>query len=203
MLPRVESMRLALGAACLWLALVAPPLRAWLESTMALHMLVQLPLLAVAGFLIGVAWQRARRGSAAARALSAVQSFNAAGVTGLLVASFAMVLWMLPRLLDLARLDATADALKFLTVALAGLAVAISWPRLPAIARAVVHLEVIATFLRFGWGYLAAEERLCLVYLAGDQRLTGELLLWIGAAYAAAIAWQPMFGAVTLHPRRT
>ena len=115
-----------------------------------------------------------------------MQSFNAGGVTGLIAASFVMVLWMLPRFLDLARLDAPVDALKFLSVPAAGLAVALSWPRLPAIARAVVHLEVIATLLRFGWGYLAAEERLCLVYLADDQQRTGELLLWLGVVYAVA-----------------
>jgi hypothetical protein len=104
------------------------------------------------------------------------------------------VLWMLPRCLDSARLDIAADALKFLSIPAAGAAVALSWPRVPAIARAVVHLEVIATLLRFGWGYLAADERLCLVYLTGDQQRTGELLLWLGAAYAIAFAWRPMFG---------
>jgi hypothetical protein len=57
-----------------------------------------------------------------------------------------------------------------------------------------VHLEAIATLLRFGWGYLAAEERLCLAYLAGDQQRTGELLLLAGATYALAIVWRPMFG---------
>jgi hypothetical protein len=87
-------------------------------------------------------------------------------------------------------------------VPLAGLAVALSWPCLPVIARAVVHLEVIATFFRFGWGYLAAEERLCLAYLAGDQQLTGELLLWLGLGYCVAVAWRPMFGAPAFWPKR-
>jgi len=182
------------AAAGLWLALAAPPLNGWLESSMTLHMLAQLPLLALAGWLAGQAWLRARPGGVAGRALAGVQSCNAGGVTGLVAASFVMVLWMLPRCLDLARLDFAADALKFASVPLAGLAVALSWPRLPVIARAVVHLEVIATFARFGWGYLATEERLCLVYLADDQQLTGVLLLYLGAAYAAWVTWRPMFG---------
>ena len=105
-------------------------------------------------------------------------------------------LWMLPRCLDLARLDVAVDALKYLSVPVAGLAVALSWPRVPRIARAVIHLEIIATFLRFGWGYAAADERLCLAYLAGDQQRAGELLLWVGALYAVAVAWRPMFGPV-------
>jgi hypothetical protein len=77
----------------------------------------------------------------------------------------------------------------------AGFAVALSWPRCPLIARAVVHLEVIATLFRFGWGYLAADERLCLVYLINDQQRTGEILILFGAVYAVAVAWRPMFGA--------
>jgi hypothetical protein len=181
-------------AGILWLALAAPALRAGLEASMALHMLVQLPLLAWAGWRVGCAWLQSRPGGSAARALAGVQSFNAGGVTGLIAASFVMVLWMLPRFLDLARLDVAVDALKFFSVPAAGLMVALSWRRLPAIARAVVHLEVIATLLRFGWGYLAAEERLCLAYLADDQRLTGELLLWLGGVYALAVVWRPLFG---------
>jgi hypothetical protein len=180
--------------AALWLALATPPARAWLEATMTRHMLIQLPILAAIGFCLGALWLQSRPHRLPARALGFVQSFNCGGVTGLIVASFVMVLWMLPRSLDIARLDVAADALKFISVPAAGLAVALSWPRVPPIARAVVHLELIATLLRFGWGYLAAEERLCLVYLAGDQQRTGELLLWVAAAYALAIAWRPMFG---------
>ena len=189
-----EPVRAMAWAACLWLVLGAPALRAWLESSMALHMLVQLPLLAAIGYCIGRAWMHARPGGAAARTLAGVQSFNAGGATGLIAASFVMVLWMLPRFLDLARHDDAADAIKFLSVPAAAVAVTLSWPRLPVIARAVVHLEVIATLFRFGWGYLAAEERLCLAYLADDQQHTGMLLACLGAVYAVTICWRPMFG---------
>ncbi len=194
MSPHLDVTRCAMAAAGLWLVLATPPARAWLESSMVMHMLIQLPLLAAIGFCVGRAWLNSRPHGLSARILGGAQSFNSGGVTGLIFASFVMVLWMLPRCLDSARLDIAADALKFLSVPAAGVAVALSWPRVPTIARAVVHLEVIATLLRFGWGYLAADERLCLVYLAGDQQRTGELLLWLGAAYAIAVAWPPMFG---------
>jgi len=180
-------------AACAWLVLATPAARAWLEASMPLHMLVQLPLLAVIGYCVGWVW-RAAPSAGAQRMLGRVQSFDAGGVTGLLVAAFAMLPWMLPRSLDMARLDPAVDALKLLSVPAAGLAIAISWPRVPVVARAVVHLEAIATLLRFGWGYLAADERLCLAYLAGDQQRTGELLLWAGALYAVGLAWRPFFG---------
>lgn len=194
MLPYADPLRAIMVAAALWLGLAAPPARAWLESSMLLHMVVQLPLLAGIGFCAGWVWLQSRTGGAASRTLGFAQSFNAGGVTGMLAASFVMVLWMLPRCLDLARLDAAVDALKFISVPAAGFAVALSWPRLPVIARAVVHLEVIATLFRFGWGFLAADERLCLAYLAGDQQRTGEFLLWLGAVYAVAVVWRPMFG---------
>jgi hypothetical protein len=137
MLPHADPSRLLLPAAALWLLLGVPFARAWLESSMALHMLVQLPLLAGIGFSIGCAWRRSRHDGAMARALGCTQSFNAGGATGIIAASFVMVLWMLPRLLDLARLDAAVDAVKFVTVPAAGAAVALSWMRLPVIARAV------------------------------------------------------------------
>jgi len=191
---RVKLLPAWAWAACAWMVLAAPPVRATLEGSMVFHMLVQLPLLAVIGYAMGAAWIRAGAEGASAHALTGVQSCNAGGVTGILAASFVMVLWMLPRLLDLARLDAAVDAVKFVSVPAAGFAVALSWPRLPVIARAVVHLEVIATLMRFGWGYLAAEERLCLAYLAGDQQRTGELLIWLGTAYAILVVWRPMFG---------
>ena len=168
---------------------------------MVLHMLVQLPLLAFIGFVIGRAFVPAGPGGAANRTVACIQSFNAGGLTGLLIAAFTMVLWMLPKCLDLARLDIAVDAIKFMTVPAAGLAIGWSWPRVPVIARAVVHLEAIATLFRFGWGYLAADERLCLVYLTNDQQRTGEILLWLGVVYAIAIAWRPMFGRVMQESR--
>jgi hypothetical protein len=185
---------LALFATVVWLGLMIPEVRVWFEWSMTRHMLLQLPLLALIGACVGVAWLRTRADGMAARTLCTMQSFNAGGTTGILAASFVMVLWMLPRLLDLARLEVAIDLLKFVSVPAAGLAVALSWRRLPIIARAVVHLEAIATLLRFGWGYLAADTRLCLVYLTDDQQRTGEMLLWAGAAYVLAVIWRPMFG---------
>lgn len=194
-MPRVfEPKTLALCALGLWLLLAMPFARSSLELTMVRHMLLQLPLLALIGACLGVAWLAVQPSHGAAAALHALQRFNAGGATGVIAASFVVMLWMLPRCLDLARLELTVDALKFVSVPAAGLAVALSWARLPVIARAVVHIEVIASFWRFGWGYLAADTRLCLAYLAEDQQRAGELLLWAGAAYAVIVVWRPVFG---------
>ncbi|MGQ0522327.1 MAG: hypothetical protein ACT4P8_01545 [Betaproteobacteria bacterium] len=194
MLPYAEPTARAVLALALVVALAVPAMRNWLESAMVLHMLVQLPLLALSGFWIGRAWLAARHDGAIARMLAYCQTWNAGGATGLVMAAFIMVMWMLPRFLDLARLDPVVDAIKFMTIAAAGVFVAVSWRRCPGIARAVVHLEVIAMLLRFGWGYLAAEDRLCLVYLANEQQEVGTLLLWLAALYAIAVIRRPLFG---------
>lgn len=186
-------------AVLVWLALLTPPLRAALESSMVLHMLVQLPLLALVGVTWARAWARAPTSSLRGHVLAGLQQYNRGGVTGLVLASFTMLLWMLPRWLDAARIDPMVDMVKFLSVPLAfGAALALSWPRCPPIARAVIHLEGIATLLRFGWGYLAADQRLCLVYLQDDQQRVGVLLLWVAAAWAIAVAWRPLFGPLPL-----
>ena len=195
----ISGTRVAIIAAMLWLLLLAPPLRVWLESSMMLHMLVQLPLLFLVGFCWGWAWRRAPESTFPGRALATLMRANRWGATGLIVAAFTLTLWMFPRLLDSARLDFNVDLAKFVTVSmLGGLAVTVSWRATPAIVRAVIHLEVIATFLRFGWGYLATEERLCLVYLLGDQQRTGWGLLVLGAIYAVVVVWRPLFGGLQI-----
>lgn len=187
--------RLPLVSLLLAVLLLLPPLRAFGEATMVRQMLVQMPLIVLAGWCAGRAWVRAPEGSRAARLRSFADSFNRAGATGIVIASFTMILWMLPRSLDAARLSFGIDALKFASLAFGlGLPVAWSWVRCPPIARAVIHVEVIATLARFGWGYAAADERLCASYLQGDQERAGMLLVAAALAWAVVVAWRPLFG---------
>lgn len=199
----VSAKQVAFIAVVVWALLLTPPLRAVLESSMLLHMLVQLPTLFLIGFALGWAWRQAPAQSVAERTLNTAMRANRWGMTGIIAAAFTMTLWMLPRLLDSARLDFGFDLVKFLTVTLlGGLAVSVSWRATPAILRAVIHLEVVATLLRFGWGYLASEERLCLVYLVGDQQRTGSALLVLGAIYALVVVWRPLFGGLGIKVAR-
>ena len=180
----------AIGALVLWAVLWFPPLRDWFEASMLRHMIVQLPLLVAIGWV----WGKRLRGHPM---LDRVQLANRWGATGLLIAVVTMTLWMLPRLLDSARLDLNWETAKFLSVpALVGTAASLSWHRCPGIARGVIHVEIIATFWRFGWAYLATEERLCLSYLLGDQERTGMALCGIGALWAILVVWKPLFGSL-------
>lgn len=184
-----------LTAALLWATLLLPPLRMWFEASMFRHMILQLPLLAGVGWVVGQ-WLTRERNSALAAGVAWVQFANRWGATGLLLAIATMTIWMLPLALDNARLDIRWELAKFFSVPLlVGTATAMSWHRCPSIVRGVIHIEVIATFWRFGWGFLAIDERLCLSYLLGDQQRTGTALCGLGLLWALAAVWKPLFGA--------
>lgn len=167
--------------------LAAPPLRGWLEASMTRHMLVQMPLLALLG--AGLA------GAVPRRVREWVQRWNAAGVTGLVLASVVGLLWMLPRALDAALDQPWVELAKFLSLPLLiGLPLALSWPRMAFVVRGVFVLEGIATCFRLGWLYLATPERLCTSYLLDDQQRLGWLLLALGGALTLALVGWLLFG---------
>lgn len=178
--------------AALYALLAAPPVAAGLESAMVGHMLVQLPLLAVAGALMAHAFV-GHAGWAAGGA-------NAGGVAGLLLAGFATACWMLPRALDAALSDPVVEAAKFVTVPLfVGAPIAASWPRTGAITRGLVWAHVIAMLLVLGWLYLSAPVRLCVNYRFDQQTMLGTVSLALALALAAFLAvkafWAPQAAA--------
>ncbi|QKT02638.1 hypothetical protein HUS23_01775 [Ectothiorhodospiraceae bacterium 2226] len=162
-------------------ALALPPLRAGLEGIMWTHMLVQIPLLIVAGALLGSALP--------ARWRAALAPWDRAGVAGLLLALFALAWWMLPRHLDAALESAAVDAAKFASLALlVGLPLRLSWPRVPFVLRGVVASKLVAMLAVMGWLYLVAPLRVCNNYLVSDQETLGRLLLLAALGLGLALA---------------
>ena len=179
--------RLCLAGAILWAALAVPFMRHALESTMTLQMLVQIPLLALAGFWFArgtPAWLDRR-----------LARWNRSGVSGLLLASLTGMGWMLPRALDAALDDPQVMVAKLLSVPLLiGAPVALSWPQAGFVVRGVVLLELTATAFRLGWLYLISPVRLCSNYLLDDQQRLGQCLLAVGFALVLGLAWTLMWG---------
>jgi hypothetical protein len=170
-----------IAGAALYLVLVAPPIAAWLERTMVGHMLLQIPLLALAGSLVA----RGIFGRHGAR----LAGFNATGIVGLLMAVFVAAIWMLPRTLDAALRYPLVEAAKFTSVPLLiGAPLALSWPLLPPVARAFVWANVISHSAVLGWLYRAAPDRLCARYLFDQQATLGTALLIITAVLLLALA---------------
>ncbi len=177
----------ATAAGALLVALALPPVRHALDASMTGQMLVQLPLLAAVGFLLGLALP-VRPGASLAQ-------WNYRGVTGFVLASLASAYWMLPRLLDASVTDPSVTALKFVSVPLlVGLPLALSWPRSSFVVRGVFMLEVLATLFRLGWLYLISPVRLCNNYLLDDQQRLGRLLIAAGAVLLLWVAWKLLWG---------
>ena len=180
---------LALEGALLWILLVVPPVRQALQATMTVQMLVQIPLLVAAGWLISGAVPR--------RVDEALARWNGAGVTGALLASVTAAMWMLPRMLDASIDEAWVAAAKFTSIPLLiGAPLALSWPLMAFVVRGVFLLELTASAFRMGWLYLVSPMRLCSNYLLSDQQRLGRLLLVLGAALCLLLAWKLIWGRV-------
>lgn len=175
----------------LWLVLVLPPVRHALEASMTLHMLVQLPLLVLAGWWVAAYLPR--------RLDILLAAWDRGGISGLLLASLAALVWMLPRALDASLEVAWVEVAKFIGVPLLiGLPLALSWPRAGFVVRGVLLAEAVAMTFRLGWLYLASPVRLCSNYLLGDQQLLGKTMLAVGVAVCLLLAWKLVWGRIDI-----
>lgn len=159
------------------IALIATPLKSSLESSMASHVLIEIPLL----ILLGIGLGRIIRSLKPHFLLR----FDSSGITGILIASFTIGFWMIPRWLDASLVDTEVAAAKFVSlILLTGVPLAISWERLGFIARGVVKIEFLGMLFRLGWLYLISPDRLCNSYLLEDQIWLGKGFLILGCAFA-------------------
>lgn len=166
-------MRRVLGIALLAAAWL---LRGTLEASMVLHMLVQLPAIALAGALLAPGtqlrhWRRA-------------DAYGLASFTLLLIVS---AYWMIPRALELSLTQPPAEAGKFASLLLLGAVLPDAMRR----ANAVIQLFFIGNFCWMsaiaGIQYQNMPQRLCNAYALDEQVLAGALL--VGASVAVALAW--------------
>lgn len=185
----------ALGGAALWLALMVPPVPQILQATMTRQMLVQIPLLAAAGWLVSHVVPR--------RLEELLARWNGEGIAGLLLLTATSAVWMLPRMMDASLGDWRFALAKFASVPLLiGAPLALSWPRMGFVVRGVFLLETIATAFRMGWLYIASPERLCTNYLWNDQQRLGQCLIAIGVALCLVVTWKVIWGRVRVESLR-
>lgn len=156
--------------------------RGVLESDPVTHVLVQLPLLAVAGALVadcfsidGGAWNRG-------------------GITSLLFALFAIAFWMLPRSIDAALTSPEVALAKFISIPLlVGAPLAMGWKRAHPLLRGFLKAQAISMLGILAFLYTHAPIRICNAYLRSDQERLGYGFLF--AAFGLALLWIiPLFG---------
>ena len=150
--------------------LALPVSRQTLEAHMATHMLLQIPLLAIAGVLLAHA--------VGARLQRMLKSYDRHGLSGMLMVLFASSYWMLPRALDAVLASPVMELGKFCSLPLlVGLPLALSWQRVGPIGRSFVLANVISMVAVAGWLYRQSPVRLCNYYLIDQQVLLGDGLL--------------------------
>ena len=168
--------RLCAGLACL-LAAALP--RHWLEASMLRHMLLQLPLLLTAGWLLSA--------SPVPRWFQRAAIFDQQGICGLTALLFISAYWMIPRALEQSINLPLAEAAKFISLPLLGAILPGSLRR----ANWIVQLFYLGNFSWMtaiaGIQYQNMPQRLCNAYLLDDQAWTGIALTV--AAVIIAIFW--------------
>jgi len=142
--------------------------RATLDGTMWLQMLVQAPILVVAGVL-------AARDVPPAR--SWLRAWNAHGIAGLTLAAGGVMLWMIPRLLDAAVEHPSVDALKYATLVASGAIGAVSWRAAGVVVRVFLFGNATWMTATIGLLLLDSASRLCANYTMNDQQYAGYGLL--------------------------
>lgn len=149
-----------------------------------LHVLIQLPALALAGWLVGAVLRERTR---------LLDRIDERGVASLFVVLFTGVFWMLPRSLDAALDDPAMESLKFISLPLLiGVPLALSWPKLHPLVRAFLKANTVSMLGVLAFLYTHAAVRICNNYLVSDQERLGLGFLFV--AVALSVIWSlPLF----------
>ncbi len=176
-----DRLRFVAGAA-IAVACVSWPLRELLEAGMATHMLVQFPALMLAGALLAPA-----PGSPGEAGIDRGSGWNRLGIAGLAFCAGVLAVAMIPRLLDLALVDARIEAAKVVTLLAAGTVLGASWRRAGFVVQGFFLGNVLPMTAVVGTLYQDAPVRLCNGYRFDEQGLVGTLLVVF--AIGVAVVW--------------
>ncbi|NSL50930.1 hypothetical protein [Calidifontibacillus erzurumensis] len=151
--------------------LALPPVKQFTESFMIGQMLVQIPLLVLAGFFLGKTildiWPNLIS-----------KKYN--GIAGILLAVFTISFWMLPRSIDASINEMWFAIAKYSSLPLlAGIPISCSWKKLHPIGQNFIWANLVSMFIIMGWLYLTSPVRLCNNYLLEQQHLLGKSYLFL------------------------
>jgi hypothetical protein len=164
-----------LAVSLLAISLSVPPLRSLIEQGMFWHMVVQMPLLILAGWLTMAAWQRR-----SAHPFGA--SWNVYGLNGFFLTFLILAYWMLPSAIDRAVVLPEADGLKLLTLFTAGALSKHAFDRSPSVLQLFFVALTVSMLIWLGVYFVTTELRLCNAYSLASQVSTGWGLIGLGIA---------------------
>ncbi|QKY69924.1 hypothetical protein [Lentibacillus sp. CBA3610] len=146
--------------------LIIPPVRNTLESIMITHMLVQIPLLIVSGWLMADVFQE--------RFKAFFTKWNENGIAGILLVIFITAYWMIPLNIDRSLEMWSMELFKFGSLPLlAGIPLRDSWKKISSLVKSFIIFNYISMFGLLAWIYIEAPVRVCNSYLESDQEILG------------------------------
>ncbi|WP_078555048.1 hypothetical protein [Bacillus alkalicellulosilyticus] len=146
--------------------LAIPPVAQFMESIMVIHMHMQMPMLVIAGLLMAPFVQK--------KIPIIFEKWNNDGIPGILLFSFIIGYWLLPRTMDEALMIPMVEVFKFISLPfLAGIPLRDSWKKLSEFARNTVLIIFTIIFLGMGFLYIYAPFQLCNNYLMIEQLTLG------------------------------
>lgn len=178
-LPQHRRRWLLFAALALLCVLALPAARRWLEAGMTTHMLLQYPLIALAGFLLAAALPT--------RWITRLNAWNTHGISGLFAMALILALLMIPRVLDLALVDGRIELAKWLSLLFGGAALRLSWQSAGLLVQGFFLGNVLPMMAVVGYLYESSPVRVCNAYLLDDQVRLGQWLIWISVG--VALAW--------------
>jgi hypothetical protein len=159
-------------------ALSAPPLRSLIEQSMLWHMVIQMPMLVLGGWLV----MGAIRNLAVP---AAIATWNRYGLTGFIAAQAITAYWMLPLSIDRAVVLLAADAVKLVTLLACGALLRHSIDRAPALLQLFFVGYAVPMMMWLGLYFVSVDLRLCNAYTLDSQIRAGQGLAALAAALGA------------------
>ncbi len=149
------------------LALSIPPARSLIEQSMFWHMMVQMPLLVLAGYRFSTEWSKQW------------VRFNAYGLTSFMVVLVILTYWMLPVTIDRAITLPSVDIVKDASLVLCGFCLKTSLALAPRTVQLFFIGYLLAMLVTLGMYFVTSEVRLCNAYSLESQMQTGYGLMGI------------------------
>lgn len=150
----------------LYVFLIVPPVTYFMESIMIIHMHMQMPMLVIAGLLMGR--------FIIDKFPNFFEKWNNNGIPGILLFVMIIVYWMLPRTMDEALTEPFIEIFKFISLPfLAGVSLRDSWKKLGENWKNGIVFLFAALSIGMGWLYTTSPVQLCNNYLVMEQITLG------------------------------
>lgn len=157
--------------------LALPPVVHLAESIMAIHMHMQMPLIAIAGMLMTPFLQQ--------KFPKFFETWNKDGVPGLLLALIVLGYWLIPRAMDDALMSFPVEVFKFISWSfLVGVPLMDSWGKISKLWKNITFITLSVVYIVMAAIYIFAEDQLCNNYLIVEQQTLGWSFLFVALSIA-------------------